>query len=109
MDKKIEKYIKDIEKYSSKVNKKLVEKLAVRLASTMAKDDSRTVSCGDRKELGRVRRNLIVSKLGYDAKKADKALEAVCQTMKKSKAKSRVTFYYLVITELKAVKKYLDL
>ncbi len=108
MDKKIEKYIKDIEKYTDKVNEKLVEKLARRLASVMAKDDSRTVSVTDKKELGRIRRNLAVKKLGVKPEKADKAIEVVSEKMAKTKAKSRVTFYYLLITELKAVKKYLD-
>ncbi len=108
MDKKIEKYIKDIEKYTDKVNIKLVEKLAQRLASSMARDDSKTVAASDKKELGTIRRNLIVKKLGFSADKADKVLASVAEQMKKTKAKSRITFYYLVITELKAVKKYLE-
>ncbi len=108
MEKQIEKYTKDIEKYTDKVNKKLVEKLARRLASSMAKDDARTVSCGDKRELGRIRRNLAIKRLGAGVEKANKALESVCQKMKKTNSKSRVTFYYLLITELKAVKKYLE-
>ena len=109
MDKKIEKYSADLEKYVSKVNKKLLEKLARRMAPVMARKDAATVACGDSKELERIRVNFVKKKLGVsDIEKGRKAMESVCQTMKKSRAKSRITFYYLLAVELKAVKKYLD-
>ena len=110
MEEKIQQYISDIEKYSEKkVNKKLVEALAKKLSSVMGKQDARNVSCGDPKELERVRRNLIKRKLDFhNIEKSRAAMENVCEKMKSAKLKSRVTFYYLLITELKKAKKYLE-
>lgn len=107
---KIEKYTADIEKYTdTKVNKKLVEKLAKRLASVMAKRDSASVACGDAKELETVRRNFIKGKLGVtDIAKGRNAMEVVCGMMKKSRNKSRLTYYYLLAVELKKAKAYLE-
>lgn len=109
MEEKIAKYTADIEKYSDvKINKKLVTKLAQRLASTMAKKDSSAVACGDEKELETVRRNFIKAKLGVDSlEKGRSAMEAVCLIMKKSRNKSRITFYYLLAVELKKATAYL--
>jgi len=110
MQEKIEKYTADIEKFiDSKVNKKLVEALAKRLASVMGKADAKNVACGDPKELERVRRNFVKKALGVDdIEKARAAMEVVCKTMKKSKLKSRVTYYYLLATELKKAKTYIE-
>lgn len=110
MKEKIEKYTVDIEKYAEKkVNKKLVEALAKRLASVMGKDDARYVACGDPKEMERVRRNFIKKALDFhNIEKSRTAMEEVCKIMKKAKLKSRVTFYYLLASELKKVKVYIE-
>ncbi len=110
MEEKISKYTTDIEKFvDSKVNKKLVEALAKRLASVMGKADAKNVACGDPKEMERVRRNFLKKALDFhDIEKSRTAMEKVCQTMKKTKLKSRITFYYLLATELKKAKKYIE-
>jgi len=91
-----------------KPNKKLVEKLTRNLAAVLAKADSKLVACSDQKEVERVRVNLIKNKLGFtDIEKARKVLEDVCQKTKEAKVKDRLVFYYLVIVQLKAIKKYL--
>jgi hypothetical protein len=110
MEEKIQNYTADIEKYTDKkANKKLVEALAKRLASVMGKADAKNVACGDPKELERVRRNFVKKALDFhDIEKSRAAMEEVCKTMKKAKMKSRVTFYYLLATELKKAKKYIE-
>ena len=40
--------------------------------------------------------------------KSRAAMERVCEIMKKAKLKSRVTYYYLLATELKKAKKYIE-
>ena len=109
MEEKIKTYTSDIEKYTDKVNKKLVEALAKRLSSVMGKADARLVSCGDPKELERVRRNFVKAKLDFhDIEKSRKAMNTICEKMKKARQKNRVTFYYLLAVELKKAKAYLD-
>jgi hypothetical protein len=110
MKEKIEKYTVDIEKYSDKkANKKLVEALAKRLASVMGKADAKYVACGDPKEMERVRRNFLKKALDFhNIEKSRAAMEEVCKTMKKAKLKSRVTYYYLLATELKKAKTYIE-
>jgi hypothetical protein len=104
----IDAYVKDIKKYSDSVDMKVVEKLASRLAGTMAKPDARYVAVSDKKECGRVRNGFIKKSLGVDNKeKADKAIAAVGESMKKDRTKSRVTFYYLLIQQLRAKSAYL--
>ncbi len=94
-------YVKDIEKYSKAVNKGAVQGLGRSLAGAMARNDARTVAAGDKAELARVRRNFVAKKLGVkDKAKGDAAIAFVCEQMKKSRAKSRVTFYYLLAKKL---------
>ncbi len=101
-------YIKNIEKYTEKVNEKMIDKLALRLAATMTNPDAKFVACDDKKELARVRRNFIYSKLGVNnLEKANQAMENVCQKMKSCGKKNRLTFYYLVAEDLKKIGAYL--
>ena len=94
-------YVADIEKYSKAVNKAAVQGLGKSLAGAMARKDARTVAAGDKAELARVRRNFVVGKLGVkDKEKGNAAIAFVCDEMKKSRAKQRVTFYYLLAKKL---------
>jgi len=97
-----DKQIKDIEKYDKKIDMKLAEALYRRLAGVLARRDAALVSFTDAKEVSRVRNGFIKKTLGVeDRKKADKALDAVYTMMKKDRAKSRLTAYYLLTKELK--------
>ncbi|MDJ0568401.1 MAG: DUF2853 family protein [Pleurocapsa sp. MO_192.B19] len=64
----------------------------------MTSRDASLVSCGDRTELDRVRESFLKKKLGLTASDADldRAISEVCDQMKDTKNKSRVTFYYLL-------------
>ncbi len=103
MDKK---HLDDIKKYDKRPDMELVEALYRRLAGTLARSDARWVSFTDPKELGRVRRNFVMGRLGVKSKaKADEAIAMVGDKMKKDRTKSRLTAYYLLTQHFKAKKK----
>ena len=103
MDKK---HLEDIKKYDKKPDMELVEALYRRLAGSLARKDARLVAFSDAKEVGRVRRNFVMGRLGVKSKaKADEAIEMVAATMKKDRTKSRLTVYYLLTQHFKAKKK----
>jgi hypothetical protein len=60
--------------------------------------DASLVSCKDQVELDRVRTSFLKKKLQLTASDADlnQAIAEVCETMKNTSNKSRVTFYYLL-------------
>ena len=65
------------------------------------KKDAETVSGSDAKELGTVKNNFLIKKLGLsDGPKLDAAMEKVVETMGKSnRNKYRAIFYYLLVKE----------
>ena len=94
-------YLTDVKKYDAAADADAVEKIVKHLGIALRNRDSSLVSCGDPKELERVKANWITRKLGVtDGKAADAALEKVCQAMAADHSKHRVTFYYLVAREL---------
>ncbi len=105
MEEKLQKYIDDISKFVSRVDKKLVEALYRRYASVLARADARLIAAKDPEEVKRVKRNFIKAKLGVSGEKADKTFDAVMKTMSKAKQKNRLTVYYLLTIELKGKKK----
>ena len=58
--------------------------------------DAALVSSSDKAELGRVRDGFAKKKLELDADAADAGIAKVCEQMKGTRQKSRVTFYYLL-------------
>ena len=86
----------DIKKYAKNpVHETAVKHLAKTYALVMSKPDSKYVACSDKEELARVRENFLKKKLGLEGD-LDGAIKAVCTTMKPSRDKSRLTFYYLL-------------
>lgn len=95
----------DISKYT-KVNEKLVTEMLKSYRLVMSKRDTRLVACGDPKELITVRKNFLQKKLGLKKTddQLDKMIADVCEKMKASRQKQRLTFYYL-LTEAARSKK----
>ena len=103
MDKK---HLDDLKKYVKKPDMELVDALYRRLASSLARKDARYIAFKDAKEVGRVRRNFVMGRLGVKSKaKADEAIMAVAEKMKKDRTKSRLTAYYLLADHFDAKKK----
>lgn len=88
----------DIDKYS-KANHDLVTSMLKTYRLVLSKADTRLVACSDVKELERVKKNFLQKKLGL--KQSDDELDAlvakVCEQMKDSRQKNRLTFYYLLV------------
>lgn len=85
-------------KYTSSINEAALQSMAKTYALVMSNADSRYVSCGDADERATVRENFLKKKLGLTAadSELDAAIDAVCQTMKEDRFKSRLVFYYLL-------------
>ena len=91
-------YVADVKKYAKNVDEAVVEKIVKHLGIALRNRDSSLVSCSDKTELDRVRNGFMKKKLALteDDAALDAALGDVCKIMADSRAKSRVTFYYLV-------------
>lgn len=93
-------YLADVRKYDGAADEEAVKKIVAHLGIALRNRDSSLVSCSDTSELDRVKEKWCGKKLGVTGEAADKAVEAVCAAMAGDRAKSRVTFYYLVAREL---------
>ena len=91
-------YVQDIQKYTDNVNEDVVNKIVKHLGIALRSRDASLVSCTDRTELDRVRESFLKKKLELTNSDADldRAIGEVCERMKDTKNKSRVTFYYLL-------------
>lgn len=89
-------YIDDVIKYDPDADTAVVQKIVNHCGIALKNVDSSLVSCSDQAEKDRVRDGFCAKKLGMDADTAGKAVDAVCEEMKASNRKSRVTFYYLL-------------
>lgn len=90
-------HLADVKKYSKKaVNEAAVAGLEKTYRLVLSKPDTRFVACSDQAELERVRDNFLKKKLGLKGDDLDDAVKSVCETMKASRSKSRLTFYYLL-------------
>jgi len=101
----ITKYITDVKKYADKVDEALVQKIVNYLGIALrSSKDAAMVSCSQKEELNRVRENLLKKKCGLkdDNDQLDAEIMKVCEKMGKSnRNKSRVTFCYLLVENLK--------
>ena len=91
-------YANDIQKYTENVDEDVVGGIVKHLGIALRSRDASLVSCSDRTELDRVRESFLKKKLGLTASDAelDRAISEVCDQMKDTRNKSRVTFYYLL-------------
>lgn len=89
-------YLDNVRKYAPGASEDTVNKLVKHLGIALRNRDSSLVSCSDEAELNRVRDGFCKKKLGLSREEAEAAIKAVCEQMKEERAKSRVTFYYLV-------------
>jgi hypothetical protein len=94
-------YLADVQRYDAKASADSVQKIVKHLGIALKSKDASLVSCTDEAELGRVREKWAMKKLGVtDAKKCDAAIAKTCEKMAADRNKQRVTFYYLVASNL---------
>lgn len=97
-------YLADVRRYDAGADPAVVDRIVKYLGIALRRRDSSLVSCSDPAELARLRDKWCMKRLGAsDAEKCDSIIEIVCETMKADRAKSRVTFYYLVAKHLNAL------
>ncbi|HHI82434.1 MAG TPA: DUF2853 family protein [Rhizobiales bacterium] len=96
MSDKYLKYMDGVKKYAPDAADAVVKKIVGYLGIALRSRDASLVSCSDPAELNRVRDGFCKKKLGLSPEDADAAIQATCEKMKGDRAKSRVTFYYLV-------------
>lgn len=90
-------YLAKTREYDADADNATVTKVEKYLGGSLANKDAKYVSCSDETELDTIVKGFMKKKLGVDDK--DVALEkvkAVCTTMKPTRMKNRVTFYYLL-------------
>ena len=109
LDDKIEQYVKNAKDLNLGLKEDLIGKVAKGLGPSIYNKDAETVSCSDKSELGTVKKNFLVKKLGLadDDAAFDKAIKNVCDKMGTSnRNKYRTLFYALLAQEFKKESVY---
>jgi hypothetical protein len=91
-------YLADVAKYHAEADEAAVKGIVRHLGIALRNRDSSLVSASDPTELARVRDGFLKKKLALTQSDAelDAAIKEVAEAMKGDRAKSRVTFYYLL-------------
>lgn len=95
----------DVKKYAAKADDAIIAGIVKYCGIALRNRDSSLVAFSDKKELDRVRNNFLKKKLGRteDDATLDKAIAKVGTKMKDDRTKNRVTVYYLLAAEFKAL------
>lgn len=93
-------YLENVRKYDAAADEAVVKKIVRHLGIALRNRDSSLVSSSDKTELDRVKEKWCGKKLGITGTEADEAVDATVKAMSGERAKSRVTFYYLVAKHL---------
>ena len=108
-DEALELYKKEMQgKLNLKFNEDLLRKVTKGCGPSIYNPDSSKVSCSDPEELGRVKNNFLIKKLGLaDSPALDAAIKEVCEKMGSSnRNKYRAIFYYLLVEKFDKASAY---
>jgi len=90
-------YLRVTREYDADVDPAIVTKIEKHLGASLANKDSKYVACSDETELETIVKGFMKKKMGIEDKDAAmEKVKAVCVTMKPTRMKNRVTFYYLL-------------
>ena len=90
-------YLRVTREYDANVDEAIVTKIEKYLGASLKNRDARYVACSDETELETIVKGFMKKKLGIEDKDAAmEKVKAVCTTMKPTRMKNRVTFYYLL-------------
>ena len=90
-------YLRVTREYDAEVDPAVVTKIEKHLGASLSNKDSKYVACSDETELETIVKGFMKKKMGIDDKDAAmEKVKAVCTTMKPTRMKNRVTFYYLL-------------
>ena len=90
-------YLRVTREYDADVDPAIVTKIEKHLGPSLSNRDSKYVACSDATELETIAKGFMSKKMGIEDKAvAMEKIKAVCVTMKPTRIKNRVTFYYLL-------------
>ena len=90
-------YLRVTREYDADVDPAVVTKIEKHLGASLKNRDSKYVACSDETELETIVKGFMKKKMGIEDKEAAmEKVKAVCTTMKPTRMKNRVTFYYLL-------------
>ena len=90
-------YLRVTREYDADVDAAVVTKIEKHLGASLSNKDSKYVACSDETELETIVKGFMKKKMGIEDKDAAmEKVKAVCLTMKPTRMKNRVTFYYLL-------------
>jgi len=90
-------YLRVTREYDADVDPAVVTKIEKHLGASLSNRDSKYVACSDETELETIAKGFMSKKMGIEDKAvAMEKIKAVCVTMKPTRMKNRVTFYYLL-------------
>lgn len=90
-------YLAKTQEYDADADNAVVTKIEKYLGASLKNRDAKYVSCGDETELETIVKGFMKKKMDIDDKDvAMEKVKAVCATMKPTRMKNRVTFYYLL-------------
>jgi large subunit ribosomal protein L15 len=90
-------YLAPTQEYDKKADNEIVTKIEKYLGASLKNRDAKYVSCSDETELDTIVKGFMKKKMGVDDKDAAmEKVKAVCEQMKPTRMKNRVTFYYLL-------------
>jgi large subunit ribosomal protein L15 len=90
-------YLRVTREYDADVDPAVVTKIEKHLGASLKNKDAKYVACSDETELETIVKGFMKKKMGIDDKEvAMEKVKAVCTTMKPTRMKNRVTFYYLL-------------
>jgi len=90
-------YLRVTREYDAAVDPAVVTKIEKHLGASLSNRDSKYVACSDETELETIVKGFMKKKMGIEDKDAAmEKVKAVCETMKPTRMKNRVTFYYLL-------------
>ena len=90
-------YLRVTREYDADVDAAVVTKIEKHLGASLSNKDSKYVACSDETELETIVKGFMKKKMGVEDKEtAMEKVKAVCETMKPTRMKNRVTFYYLL-------------
>jgi hypothetical protein len=100
-DEKVAQYSKFMEDKGLQYDSDLLKAVTKGLGPSIYKKDAETVSGSDAKELGTVKNNFLIKKLGLeDGPKLDEAIAKVIEAIGKSeRSKYRAVVYYMLAVE----------
>lgn len=99
-------YAEDVKKFVDSPNQTAIDNIVKYCGIALrSSKDAAMVSASDKSELERVRDKFAAKKLGLDADAADAGIAKVCERMKGTRQKQRVTFYYLLAEETGTLDK----